>query len=55
MPWGRSILILLCGSWLEQRLRVMSRGGAAKRAIAKAIGVETPTELSVADIFDVAA
>ena len=42
-------------SWLEQRLRDMSRGGAVARAIAKAIGVETPTELSVADIFDIAA
>ena len=42
-------------SWLEKRLRDIGRGGAAARAIAKAIGIETPTELSVADIFDIAA
>jgi len=42
-------------SWLEKRLRDMSRGGATERAIANAIGVETPTELSVAHVFDIAA
>ncbi|SRR5258708_4756036 len=45
------------GSWLEKRLCEMNRGrgGAAARAIAKAIGAEAPTQLSVADIFDIAA
>jgi hypothetical protein len=43
--------------WLEKRLREMSRGrgGAVARVIAKAIGAEAPMELSVADIFDIAA
>jgi hypothetical protein len=43
--------------WLEKRLREMSRrhGAAAARAIAKAVGAEAPTEVSVADIFDIAA
>jgi hypothetical protein len=42
-------------SWLEKRLRDVGPGSAAARAIAKIIGIETPTELSVADIFDIAA
>jgi hypothetical protein len=42
-------------SWLGKRLREMSRGDAAARAIANAIGAEAPTELSVADLFAIAA
>jgi hypothetical protein len=54
--WALPIKINAGGrSWLEKRLRDVGRGCAAERAIAKAIGVETPAELSVADIFDIAA
>ncbi len=42
-------------SWLGKRLREMSRGDAAARAIANAIGADAPTELSVADLFAIAA
>jgi hypothetical protein len=42
-------------SWLEKRLCDMRRGGAAAHAIAKAIGVDLPSELSTADVFDIAA
>jgi hypothetical protein len=43
-------------SWLERRIREMSRGGTASCAIAKAIfGAEAPRELAVVNLFDIAA
>jgi hypothetical protein len=43
-------------SWLEGRMRDMSHGGSAGRAIAKAIpGLELPKELAVTGMFDIAA
>jgi len=43
-------------SWLEKRIREMTRGGTAACAIAKAIsGLELPKELAVTALFDIAA
>jgi hypothetical protein len=43
-------------SWLERRMREISRGGTASCAIAKAIfGVEAPKELAFVNLFDIAA
>ena len=43
-------------SWLEKRMREMTRSGAAARAIAKAVpGLELPNELAVTALFDIAA
>jgi hypothetical protein len=43
-------------SWLEKRMREMSRGGSAARAIAKAIsGAEVQYEMAIADLLDIAA
>jgi hypothetical protein len=43
-------------SWLEKRMRGMSRGGTASYAISKVIfGAEAPKELAVADLFGIAA
>jgi hypothetical protein len=43
-------------SWLEKRVREMTRGGTAARVIAKAIsGLELPKERAVNALFDIAA